>query len=73
MFDREGLHDPIKSRFEVESTTQLFIKRFTRTEWEKLDFVVDGFGYGVTMQKILEEKFNIILEEDRRDVSKEIR
>ncbi len=44
---------------ETTSTTQMFTKKFTRTEWEKLDVVIDGLGYGKTIQDVLLAKYNI--------------
>lgn len=54
--------------FDLNSkTTQLYTKRFTKAEWEKLDIPIPELGYDMNLQKILKSRYKIIIEEKRED------
>ena len=50
----------------MEQTKTLYKKVFTPETWESLDVVIDGLGYGKTIQDILEEKYEIIVEDPKK-------
>ena len=43
-------------------------KTFTPEVWDSLNFVIDGLGYGKTIQDILKEKFEIIVEDPKKTI-----
>ena len=54
--------------------TNLYTKKFTQSEWEKLDVVIDGMGYGKTIQDFIKEKYNVdIVEETKYSTKKPIK
>ncbi len=50
----------------VETTTKLYTKTFTQETWNKLDFPIPELGYSMTMQKFLESKYTIHIEEEKK-------
>jgi hypothetical protein len=52
----------------VETTTKLYTKTFTPETWDKLDFPIPELGYSMTMQKFLESKYTIHIEEEKKKV-----
>jgi predicted RNase H-like nuclease (RuvC/YqgF family) len=47
-------------------TKTLYKKTFTPEVWNSLNVVIDGLGYGKTIQNILEEKYEIIVEDPKK-------
>ena len=55
--------------FDLNSkTTQLYTKRFTKDEWERLDITLPELGYDMNLQKVLKDRYRIIVEEKREDI-----
>ncbi|MDF2422459.1 MAG: hypothetical protein OPY06_05560 [Nitrosopumilus sp.] len=52
----------------VETITKLYTKTFTQETWDNLDFPIPELGYSMTMQKFLESKYTILIEEEKRKV-----
>ena len=52
----------------MEQTKTLYKKVFTPETWESLDVVIDGLGYGKTIQDILQEKYEIIVEDPKKTI-----
>ena len=48
-----------------KQTKSLYKKTFTPETWDSLNVVIDGLGYGKTIQNILEEKYEIIVEDPK--------
>jgi len=54
--------------FDLNSkTTQLYTKRFTKAEWEKLDIPIPELGYDMNLHKVLKNRYRIIVEEKKED------
>ena len=49
-------------------TKTLYKKTFTPEVWNSLNVVIDGLGYGKTIQNILEEKYEIIVEDPKKTI-----
>ena len=49
-------------------TKTLYKKTFTPEVWDQLNVVIDGLGYGKTIQNILEEKYEIIVEDPKKTI-----
>ena len=47
-------------------TKTLYKKTFTPEAWNQLNVVIDGLGYGKTIQDILKEKYEIIVEDPKK-------
>ena len=54
--------------FDLSKTTQLYTKRFTRDEWEKLDIPIPELGYDMNLHKVLKNRYRIVIEEKKEDV-----
>lgn len=52
----------------TDQTKTLYKKTFTPEVWDKLNVVIDGLGYGKTIQDILEEKYEIIVEDPKKTI-----
>ena len=48
-----------------KQTKSLYTKTFTPETWDSLNVVIEGLGYGKTIQNILEEKYEIIVEDPK--------
>ena len=51
-----------------KQTKTQYKKTFTPEVWEQLDIVIDGLGYGKTIQDILKEKYEIIVEDPKKTI-----
>ena len=49
-----------------KQTKSLYTKTFTPETWDSLNVVIEGLGYGKTIQNILEEKYEIIVEDPQK-------
>jgi hypothetical protein len=45
-----------------------YTKTFTPEVWKQLNVTIDGLGYGKTIQNILEEKYEIIVEDPKKTI-----
>ena len=52
----------------MDQTKTLYKKTFTPEAWNQLNVVIDGLGYGKTIQNILEEKYEIIVEDPKKTI-----
>ena len=52
----------------MDQTKTLYKKTFTPEAWDQLNVVIDGLGYGKTIQNILEEKYEIIVEDPKKTI-----
>jgi hypothetical protein len=62
----------IKKAKKKTKPTNLYTKTFTNSEWEKLDVVIPGLEYGVTIQTILKQKYTIKIVEDNKGKTENI-
>jgi predicted RNase H-like nuclease (RuvC/YqgF family) len=49
-----------------KQTKTQYKKTFTPEVWDQLNVVIDGLGYGKTIQNILEEKYEITIEDPKK-------
>ena len=82
MFDLDEQRDRIRVQKlenavmpKVDCPTSLYTKKFTKSEWDKLEnIVIDGLGYGKSVQDVIKEKYNVeIVEETKYSTKKPIK